>query len=606
MLTTSERSPERSTSARSLWIDAAIAGAILLVSAVLKIADFDAYAGGAFARLVFPDERVYYLPGAEMILDQGLSFFFEERSLWNGPLNPLWIALFGANVLAVKLANVALSIGTGFLVWDIARRSFGTTAGLVAVVLYSLHLPFYVFTPTLLTEPLFIPLFTLFLWLVVLATDLGYQRLVLLLAGATLGLATLTRPTTQFLPVFLLGLVLLVALYARIRPEPAIDLGALWKAAGFLVLGFVVVVAPYVAKNAVALDRIGIANGGFGAVLYLGNDLRTNGDEPSFSQMRFNTREITAPYTHMDSEGDRRLIRAALDEIRERPLDIAWLQPRKAFRLLFGSADHYFRPQSDVVTFVQERSGLALLNVWDLVFTTFLVVFGVIGMITVRMRRFSRLVLIGSALYFVLVHTALFPIPRLALPISPILVVFAAGFLTRLSARWAVAGGVATLAVLGIVGFQGVWSNDRSVSERHVGYFDEVVVAGVGTPVEANDVAITTGTLTSVGSDPYVIYDVADFTASVNQIVFVEMTAEAPAGGPDGALGQVFWSSEGTGFSEERSTRFPIEFGGDTRIYPVSPSFRDPWEGEITRLRIDLPDRVPGARYNIATVQVRK
>ena len=72
-----------------------------------------------------------------------------------------------------------------------------------------------------------------------------------------------------------------------------------------------------------------------------------------------------------------------------------------------------------------------------------------------------------------------------------------------------------------------------------------VVVAGVGTPVEANDVAITTGTLTSVGSDPYVIYDVADFTASVNQIVFVEMTAEAPAGGPDGALGQIFWSTEG-------------------------------------------------------------
>ena len=598
-------SPERSTSARSLWIHAAIAGAILLVSAVLKVAYFDAYASGVFARLVFPDERVYYLPGAEMVLDQGLGFFFEERSLWNGPLNPLWIALFGANVLVVKLANVALSIGTGFLVWDIARRSFGKTMGLVAVVLYSLHLPFYVFTPTLLTEPLFIALFILFLWLVALATDVGYKQLVLLLAGATLGLATLTRPTTQFLPVFLLGLVLLVALYVRIRPEPTIDLGALWKAAGFLVLGFVIVVAPYVAKNAVVLDRIGIANGS-GAVLYLGNDLRTNGDEPSFSQMRFNTWEITSPYTHLDSEGDRRLIRAALHEIRERPLDIAWLQPRKTFRLLFGSADHYFRPQSDVVTFVQERSGLALLNAWDMIFTTFLVVFGFIGMITARMRRFLRLVLIGSALYFVLVHTALFPIPRLALPIFPILVVFAAGFLTRPSARWSVAGAIVTQVVLGIVGFQGMWSNDTSVSERRVGYFDEVVVAGVGTPVGTKDVVTTTGALTSVGPDPYVIYDVVDFNASVNQIVFVEMTAEGPVDGPDRALGQVFWASEGTGFTEERSTRFPIEFGGDPRIYPVSPSFRDPWEGKINRLRIDLPDHLPGARYNIASVQVRK
>jgi hypothetical protein len=605
MLPPPQRSLERSTPTRSLWIDAAIAGAILLVGALLKLAYFDAYASGGLLDLEFPDEWVYYLPGAEMILDQGFGFFLEQRSLWNGPLNLLWIAMFGGEVLAVKLANVALSIGTGFLLWDVARRSFGRQAGLLAVVLYSLHLPFYVFTPTLLTEPLFIPLFSLFLWLVVLATDRAGRPLILGLAGAALGFATLARPTTQLLPFFLLGLVVLLALFVRLRPESDIDMAALWKQSGLLLLGFVIVVAPYVAKNAIVLDKVGIANGA-GAVFYLGNDLRTNGDEPSFSQMRFNTEEITAPYSHLDTEGDSRLIRATIDEIRERPLDIAWLQPRKAFRLLFGSADHYFRPQSDVVAFVQERSGLALLNVWDLVFTTFLVVFGVIGMITVPMRLLPRLTLIGSALYFVLVHTALFPIPRLALPIFPILVVFVAGFLTRISVRWTIAGAVAALAVFLIVGFQGIWSDDTTVSDRYVSYFDEVMVSGVGEPERTNDLIVDSGVLESVGTDPYLIFDVEDFDATLNQIVFIEVEAEAPPDGPESAAGQLFWSAEGVGFSEERSVRFPIEFGGDALIYPVSPSFRGPWEGEISRLRIDLPDGVPGARYNIAAVQVRK
>ena len=50
---------------------------------------------GDFSALLYSDERSYYLAGAQGIQDQGLGWYLTPRSLWSGPLNPLWIAALG-------------------------------------------------------------------------------------------------------------------------------------------------------------------------------------------------------------------------------------------------------------------------------------------------------------------------------------------------------------------------------------------------------------------------------------------------------------------------------------------------------------------------------
>ena len=584
--------------------DLVVAGLILLVSAVLKVVYFDSFAEGQFSRLVFPDEFNYYLTAAQAIIDQGLEWFLQPRSLWTGPLNPLWIAALGANIIAVKLANLALWVGSGLLLFDIGRRLYGRRAALLAVAFYSLCFPFYVFTPTLLTEPLFIPLFVLSLWLVVVSADRNGSRALFALGGVVLGLATLTRPTTQYLPLFLVFVVALIALVARSKSHLRSELPMLWRNALLTLVGAAIVVVPYVLKNEIALDRTGIANGA-GAVLYLGNDLRKDGDEPIYSNMQFDTSEITAPYTHLDTEGDARLTEAAVEEITQRPFDIGLLQVRKGFRLMFGSSDHYFWPYSDALSYLKARGSTALFQLWDMVFTAFLVVFGVMGMILTPTRLVPRVALIGSVAYFAILHTVLFPIPRMIMPILPLLALFAAGYVFRTSRRSAWVGGGVVLAIVLFISFhQRLWP-EYGVSDRYVSYFEEVAIAGVGDPVETHSLSEGPGGLESTGDDPYLVYDLEDFDALLNQVVFIELQAEAPPGGPSEASGQVFWSDDGQSFADERSSWFTIRYGSP-RIYAVSPSFGSPWNGEISSLRIDFPEDVDGARYEIIRVQVRK
>ena len=55
------------------------------------------------------DAATYYLPYARQLLNDGLRFFAEEKSLRYPPLAYVYPALFGAEQLAVKIANIALS-----------------------------------------------------------------------------------------------------------------------------------------------------------------------------------------------------------------------------------------------------------------------------------------------------------------------------------------------------------------------------------------------------------------------------------------------------------------------------------------------------------------
>jgi len=93
-------------------------------------------------------------------------------------------------------------------------------------------------------------------------------------------------------------------------------------------------------------------------------------------------------------------------------------------------------------------------RLYNLGLLTFAVVFGFVGLCLPGSPVALRFLSLGIISYFCAVHTVLFPIPRLALPLYPIFVLYASFALLQLweQKRWTVLGGTFGL-VLGICAY---------------------------------------------------------------------------------------------------------------------------------------------------------
>lgn len=388
----------------------ALLGAVILFIAAALLFQLH-YLPVHFGQASFPDEKNYYLNGARLIREYGIGYFFEPRSLWNAPLNIVWVWLLGENVSLIRVMNVLLMASAGVMLWDVCRRQGSKLSGYIAILVFYSHIPVLRFAGTILSEPLFVFFICASFW----AFSVSQVRSWAFTSGVLLGFATLTRPTPWLLPIWVLVLGRLFGSPREFRPYIAV------------LLGMLLITLPYMMKNYVFLDRFTIANG-VGAVLFLGNDLKNNGDEPVYSGRNFDTYEITKPYKHLDTEGDRLLLSAAVKQILDNPIGTLMLTIRKPFRYLFGSYGYYLYPYRSLKELLTQASlAHLLLKAYELVMLLIVVTLGIRGMLSKESSsRQLRLFAVLVVSYFVVVHTVLFPIPRLALPIFPILAVFAA------------------------------------------------------------------------------------------------------------------------------------------------------------------------------------
>ena len=361
----------------------------------------------------YSDEVNYYLSGARHISEQGWTYFLTEQSLQNAPLTIIWTWLFGGDVLLIQAANsVLVTVATALLTIALARQAGPRLAILVGIVL-SVYPPFLELSTTILSEPPFIFLMICgyYLWTATMAPACS---------GVLFGLACLTRPSILLLPPAILLVSILLKPVRRMLP---------FQQALSFAIGFYIVAGLYAGKNWIAVGEPVIAYGS-GAVLYLGNDLKKQGDEPVYSGMVFDTYTITRPYSHLEKIGDARLVDAALTTIRTHPYDIAVLTVEKFFRLLFGYPSAYFYPYKHfpfLELFSEERPSGAVLTLQLLnVAVTIATALGlVLACIAVPWRTNVILSLL-IAFYFLGIHSVLFAIPRMMAPAFPFLLVPAA------------------------------------------------------------------------------------------------------------------------------------------------------------------------------------
>lgn len=216
-------------------------------------------------------------PIAARSIADGLGFTAEGQAiLWRAPLFPYFLAgifeLFGdTNYTAVLIAHAVLDAMTGMIMWWLGRRLFGNTVGVTAAVLFMLH-PFSAYyTIRLMAEPLFTLFFTATIAaLVVACSNSPLRPKPFLLVGALTAVTALIKPVVVAFTPFIA--VLLLAWHYR-RPRAALP------SAIAVVAAFVIVLAPWTARNfSLTGEFVPVATAG-GYTLWLGNNQATGGRE---------------------------------------------------------------------------------------------------------------------------------------------------------------------------------------------------------------------------------------------------------------------------------------------------------------------------------------
>ena len=222
---------------------------------ILMIFFFSSLVVRGFALWLSPVEHLgtnavlAYLGGAKMILS-GKGLMDPSYPVFTPPLYAMLIAIgswiSGQDQLPIKVLQIVADSATTCMVMQIAREILGSrtaliSGGLLVVYPFSIYASLYIGTETLFA--FFLSCFILFfLW----ATS-SSQLVWYVLAGGALGVATLTRGTTQFFP--LLAPVLLVLLYRTISRR--VIVGYL----GFC-LCFALIIAPWTLRNYLVLKEV--------------------------------------------------------------------------------------------------------------------------------------------------------------------------------------------------------------------------------------------------------------------------------------------------------------------------------------------------------------
>lgn len=182
--------------------------------------------------------------------------FWGDRAFYQDPLYPyglgLFYKVFGRDFLGVRIAQAMVGTFGLWMLFEAVRRFLGYRTAMTALVLASFYKVFVFYDTAILKE---------FLGAVaiegaLLAWSLE-KRAKWLAFGAALGIGTLVRGNLLLLAVAAAGLL-------AIRRD--------WKAAGLVMAGAILCIAPATIRNAVVAHDFVLTTSQFGPNLYTGNN----------------------------------------------------------------------------------------------------------------------------------------------------------------------------------------------------------------------------------------------------------------------------------------------------------------------------------------------
>ena len=282
---------------------------LLVVAIALNV--YNTFSRLSYEALDF-DAVHFYLPFAKQFLAEGLSFFHREESVHYGPLAYLYPALFGANPVIIKLANIVLSCLVVVMVYRIGSLLHSPAAGITAAFMYALSPSISELTPTVLTEPVYFFFTGLWLWAVTKIVVNG-KRSLIPAAGIAFGLAILTRGTF----IYFLGLVMLISLVLAMRESKQREAYSRLFWVHVIAAVFPIIL---ILKNWIVFDYPFIATGA-GNALYFGSHPLVYGYEMPYFGLGYDQGAVTHELDHLSIAGDRLLNGVALTVLADRHWD---------------------------------------------------------------------------------------------------------------------------------------------------------------------------------------------------------------------------------------------------------------------------------------------
>lgn len=553
--------------------------------------------GGGSLFATNQNDETTYLNIATELANQGPGWLLTPRSVQAAPGHVLLLALIGRSIPVGKVICIAASTLTLVPVLTIARAVLAPRATFWVAIAFTACLAFDGFAGTILTESINAFLLTSAFALLLRSTGAPDPRLrnrLALLAGIVLGLATLWRATTLFYPVGLGLLLLAVWVVAPLRRRLEFEPRAVLMGVAYLALGVALITGPVILKNGLSSHQWKLATGQ-GAIAYLGVDPKTRGWEPYFAGYDFDTFEVTAPYTHLEIEGDRLLSQAASRQVRRDPLGTLAMRIHWPVRLFIGEPADLFNPvRSATDSWRVHKKNTTLLTLWNLGWRTLALVFGLIFLAR-NWRRAEGFVLLSVPLYFMIVFLPLFVIARYAVPVLPLLSVPMVGGLLA-GGRTRLVGLATSILIAGSIAFgQAVFPTELDPGEYAghtelarwpdaAGSHRWIPAYGIAERPRAQQQQV----FEAMAAAPSIEADGQGVALEHNQIFLLSIQlAPQPPGWPLHA----YWRSDrGPAFSEERTTdAFSLD-GENTVTFQLPPREGDTLRG--FRFDLDVPDQV--------------
>jgi 4-amino-4-deoxy-L-arabinose transferase-like glycosyltransferase len=358
------------------------------------------------------------------------------------PLYPLFLAsvyrIAGTDYIFVRSVQALMGLGVCFLTYAIGRRLYGPRAGLAAGFIIACYPSLVIYTCLLMSENLFILLFTAALLPLVKASKARW--LSCFVAGVLLGLACLTRSV-------LVGFVFVAALWLVIRRERIAALCCL--------LGAICAIAPWSVRNWHYYHRIVPIDSYGGYNFLIGNNPDAEGRQSREIAVKLQ-QTVWKKYTddaHRAAIGYREGLRFIVDN------------PEEFVNLGVRKMGHLYGPEIRELSWGYSRNFFGpvprrlLIPVATAVIAAFPIVAG-LALLGICLRgvgiggwRGGGGLLILTLLYFSLAHFITFGESRFHLPIVPALAIFA-GRLARRDGeecRMCVAGIVIVAVLLSLL-----------------------------------------------------------------------------------------------------------------------------------------------------------
>ncbi|UCG51607.1 MAG: tetratricopeptide repeat protein [Candidatus Latescibacterota bacterium] len=356
--------------------------------------------------------------------------FWGDEVFFRAPLYPYFLAALykigGASIAFATLIQHVIGSLSVVLVYLLSRQYFSVRVALLAGVLASLYWPLIYFEGDLLIVTLVV--FLDLLLLLSLSVAIKRQSLYLfVLSGVIFGISAIARPS-----ILILALVLPVVFhYANpARRHKTTIRGSVWqKQTALVVAGALVVILPVIIRNyVVGRDFVPIASQG-GVNFYIGNNPQSNGSQalvPGARADLHGTYQGAIELAEQDvgrklkpSEVSNYYTRKAIDFITTSPSEAGALFAKK-FYLFWAGVE---RSNNKYIQFFWQRFGLGKFPLPGFALVGPFALFG--GVLLWRRRRRLSLLYLFVLSYMVGV-VAFFVNARFRLPITPVLIIFAA------------------------------------------------------------------------------------------------------------------------------------------------------------------------------------